>query len=185
MKRVIEKANEIHESFGNDPENVAEELGLYVIYQPLTSDLKEIYFSSSDSIVIDENLPDEEKRELIAHAICHHLMHAGNHVLKMKRIYSYGNYQEKQANVFAACLLIPRKRLYRFILSKAPIDEIANWFEVSEKLVKLRLLVWLNFEKNQKIEKKRQHFLSNGLAKIHEDHGAISNILLIKQETNK
>lgn len=148
MKHIVDKANEIYEKYGNDPEQIAEDLGLHVVFQKMACDLKEIYFRSSDSIVIEENLPETEKRELIAHAICHHLYHLGNHVLRMKRIYSYGNYQEKQADVFAACLLIPSGRFQKLIKDKPSINEIAECFLVTEKLARLRLLVWANFERD-------------------------------------
>jgi Zn-dependent peptidase ImmA (M78 family) len=106
--------------------------------------LREFYVSGS--IVINESLSNREKRELIAHAIGHHLLHAGNHLAMQKRIYSFGNYHEKQANVFAACLLMPLESLAGFISNKSRIDEIANHFQVREELVKMRLKIWANFE---------------------------------------
>ncbi|HDY74255.1 MAG TPA: ImmA/IrrE family metallo-endopeptidase, partial [Euryarchaeota archaeon] len=89
-----------------------------------------------------------EKRELVAHAVGHHLFHAGNHLAMQKRIYSFGNYHEKQANAFAACLLIPLSKLSRLMADRPRIDEIADNFQVREELVRLRLKVWANFEKD-------------------------------------
>ncbi|MHB8181301.1 MAG: ImmA/IrrE family metallo-endopeptidase [Acidithiobacillus ferrivorans] len=147
MKRVIEKVNQIHADFGTDLDQVADGLGLSVIYNDkLTGRMKEYYFGST--IVIQADLPVREKRELVAHAICHYLLHAGNHLAMQKRIYSFGNYHEKQANVFAACLLMPMSQLSRFIAGRARLDEIAEYFEVREELVRLRLKVWANFERD-------------------------------------
>jgi len=146
MKRVIEHANQISEIHGNDLDQIANSLGLNVIPQRMEGRLREFYVSGS--IVINENLSNREKRELIAHAIGHHLLHAGNHLAMQKRIYSFGNYHEKQANVFAACLLMPLEDLARFISNRSRIDEIANHFQVREDLVRLRLKIWANFEKD-------------------------------------
>ena len=146
MNRVIEQANQIRGKYGNDLDQIAESLGLNVISQKMEGRLREFYFSGS--IVISEDLSKREKRELVAHAIGHHMLHAGNHLAMQKRIYSFGNYHEKQANVFAACLLMPAKKLSRLIADRARIDEIANYFGVREELVKLRLMVWANFERD-------------------------------------
>ena len=73
--------------------------------------------------------------------------YTGNHLSMQKRIYSFGNYHEKQANAFAACLLIPIAELRRLMADRARIDEIADYFQVREQLVRLRLKVWANFEK--------------------------------------
>lgn len=147
MDRVINKANQIIEQYGTDLDQITESLGLLVVYEKLSGKMKEIYFKGS--IVIDEGVSVREKRELIAHALCHHLMHAGNHWSMYKRIYSFGNYHEKQADVFAACLLIPAERFQRMIKNKPRQDQIANHFQVTEKLARLRYIVWINFEKNK------------------------------------
>ena len=146
MKRVIKLANRILSDYGTDLDQIAESLGLNVMQEKLEGRLREFYVPGS--IVISEDLSKKEKRELVAHAIGHHLLHAGNHLSMQKRIYSFGNYHEKQANVFAACLLIPIKKLMRMISNKARVDEIAEYFGVREELVRLRLLVWANFEKD-------------------------------------
>ena len=146
MKRVINHANRISGIYGNDLDHVAESLGLSVIPQKMKGRLKEFYVQGS--IVINENLSNREKRELVAHAMGHHLLHAGNHLAMQKRIYSFGNYHEKQANVFAACLLMPLEELACFISNRSRIDEIANHFQVREDLVRLRLKVWANFEQD-------------------------------------
>ena len=146
MKRVIDQANRISRAYGNDLDTITESLGLNVIPQKMEGRLREFYVS--DSIVINENLSNRERRELVAHAIGHHLLHAGNHLAMQKRIYSFGNYHERQANVFAACLLMPFEDLSCFIANKNRIDEIANHFQVREQLVRMRLKVWTNFEKD-------------------------------------
>ena len=145
MKRVIDKANQLNEKFGSDLDRITDSLGLSVMYEDMAGRMKEFYFRGS--IVVRSDLSLREKRELIAHALGHHLFHAGNHLSMQKRIYSFGNYHEKQANAFAACLLIPIAELRRLLADRARIDEMADYFQVREQLVRLRLKVWANFEK--------------------------------------
>ena len=146
MKQVIDKANQLNELFGRDLDRITDSLGLSVMYEKMSGRMKEFYLRGS--IVIREDLSVREKRELVAHAVGHHLFHAGNHLAMQKRIYSFGNYHEKQANAFAACLLIPLSKLSRLMADRPRIDEIADNFQVREELVRLRLKVWANFEKD-------------------------------------
>lgn len=147
MMRVIDRANEINRLHGNDLDLIAESLGLAIIYERLTGRMKEFYVRGS--IVIRADLSQREKRELIAHAIGHHLFHAGNHLSMQKRIYSFGNYHEKQANFFAACLLMPTFEFQKVLKTRPRMDEIADHFQVTEDLVRFRLLIWVNFEKSE------------------------------------
>ena len=146
MKRIIDKANRIFAEHGDDLDRVAESLGLNVVTDRLAGRLKEYYYGNS--IVISDRVSEKERRELVAHAIGHHLFHAGNHLAMQKRIYSFGNYHEKQANVFAACLLMPSERFRQLIKGRPRIYEIAEHFGVQEELVRLRLLIWANFERD-------------------------------------
>ena len=146
MKQVIDKANQLNELFGRDLDRITDSLGLSLMYEKMSGRMKEFYLRGS--IVIREDLSVREKRELVAHAVGHHLFHAGNHLAMQKRIYSFGNYHEKQANAFAACLLIPLAKLSRLMADRARIDEIADHFQVREELVRLRLMIWANFEKD-------------------------------------
>jgi Zn-dependent peptidase ImmA (M78 family) len=146
VKRVIDQANQLNEQFGSDLDKITDSLGLTVMYEEMIGRMKEFYFRGA--IVVRSDLALREKRELIAHALGHHLFHAGNHLSMQKRIYSFGNYHEKQANAFAACLLIPLSRLLGLMADRARIDEIADNFGVTEELVRLRLMIWANFEKD-------------------------------------
>lgn len=146
MKRIIDKANRIYESYGNDLDAITESLGLSVMYEKLAGRLREVYIKESNAIVIRSDLSCREQRELIAHALGHHLLHAGNHLSMQKRVYSFGNYHEKQANVFAACLLMPSEEFEIYVKASPRIDEIANHFQVMEDLARLRILIWRNFE---------------------------------------
>ena len=75
MKRVIDKANHLNGKFGSDLDKITDSLGLSVMYEDMAGRMKEFYFRGS--IVIRSDLSLREKRELIAHALGHHLFHAG------------------------------------------------------------------------------------------------------------
>ena len=149
MRTAIKKANEIYAKYGNNLPLICKELGLEVIEDNLEGRLKEVYFG--DSIVIKKDISKEEKKELIAHAIGHHIMHAGNHLSQQKKIYSFGNYHERQANSFASYLLIPEHKLDRRLYDGDKSHELAEYFEVPEKLINYRLKLKTHFELSQKV----------------------------------
>lgn len=144
MQRAIQKAKETYNKYGNDLEFITDELGLLVIEEPLKGRLKEVYFG--DSIVVRRDLPKTEKRDLIAHAIGHHLMHAGNHWSQQKRVYSFGNYHERQANVFAVFLLVPEILFENHIKNKSAVHEIAAAFDIPENTAKLRMKLYASLQ---------------------------------------
>lgn len=151
MKWIIKKAKEIHEKYGvDDLYSVAEKLGAEVLEIPLGDIIKEAYFKDENVIVIDPNLHPYKKRHLIAHGLAHHLFHKESRVnyfrehkdflknLKLKK-------QEKEAEIFAAYLLIPEEKLNKILKeewikeSPDPIPELAEEFQVSENFMRKRL----------------------------------------------
>ncbi|MEM3448063.1 MAG: ImmA/IrrE family metallo-endopeptidase [Nitrososphaerota archaeon] len=151
MKRIIEKANEIREKYGvDDLEFVAEKLGAKVIEEPLGRIIKEMYIKDEGIIVIDPNLHPYKKRHLIAHALAHHLFHRKakvNYFVEDKeRRFDYWlmRKQEKEAEIFAAYLLIPEEKLNEILKqewvkeSYDPISELAEEFQVSENFMRKR-----------------------------------------------
>lgn len=139
MRTAIQTAEGIYTGFGTDLERIARELGLIVLEERLAGRLSEIYFG--DAIVIRADLPRAVKRELTAHAIGHHLMHAGNHLSLQDNTYSFGNYHEKRANVFAAWLLIPEAELTDRLRAGRAIPDLAHDFGVTDELMMFRLQI--------------------------------------------
>jgi Zn-dependent peptidase ImmA (M78 family) len=152
MRWIIEKSNEIREKYGvDDLELLASQLGAKVIEEPLGRIIKEMYIKDLAIIVIDPNLHPYKKRHLIAHGIAHHLFHRETHVnyfikegedfLKTLKIQK----QEREAEIFAAYLLIPEKKLNKILKehwvkeSPDPIPELAEEFQVSPHFMRKRL----------------------------------------------
>ena len=154
MRIALKKAKEIYVKYGNNLSFICREFGLNIIEGDLEGRLKEVYFG--DSIFVKKSLKKAEKQELIAHAIGHHLMHAGNHLSQQKKIYSFGNYHERQANAFAAYLLISEEKLEGKLFDGVRADELAEYFEVTEKLMAYRLKIQAHFELSKKEYKSSQ-----------------------------
>ncbi|MCD6549946.1 ImmA/IrrE family metallo-endopeptidase [bacterium] len=152
MRWIIEKANEIRKKYGlDDLYFVAEKLGARVVEHPLGRIIKEAYFKDLRVIVIDPSLHPYKKRHLIAHGLAHHLFHRNrkvNYFLDQGRCFLKNLdviQQEREAEVFAAYLLIPEDKLNILLKeewikeSLDPIPELAEEFQVSEHFMKKRL----------------------------------------------
>jgi Zn-dependent peptidase ImmA (M78 family) len=152
MKWIIEKANEIREKYGlDDLEFVASKLGVKIVEEPLGRIIKECYIKDLNVIIIDPNLHPYKKRHLIAHGLAHHLFHKNSQVnyfikdgedfLKTVKLRK----QEREAEIFAAYLLIPEEKLNEILKqdwvkeSPDPIPELAEEFQVSESFMRKRM----------------------------------------------
>ncbi|HEC92525.1 MAG TPA: ImmA/IrrE family metallo-endopeptidase [Candidatus Atribacteria bacterium] len=154
MRRIIEKADEIRKKYGlDDLCFVAEKLGAKVVEHALGRVIKEAYFKDLGVIVVDPSLHPYKKRHLIAHGLAHHLFHRKrkvNYFLDQGKCFLKNLdviEQEREAEVFAAYLLIPEGKLKAILNedwvkdSLDPIPELAEEFQVSEHFMKKRLEV--------------------------------------------
>jgi len=139
MRTAIQASERLYRSFGSDLAKIASGLGLLVLEEDLSGRLTEVYFG--DAIVIRRDLPAPVKRELVAHAIGHHVMHSGNHLSLQNNTYSVGNYHERQANVFAAWLLVPEDKLTERLLADRALPDLARDFGVTDELMAFRLKI--------------------------------------------
>jgi Zn-dependent peptidase ImmA (M78 family) len=152
MRQIIEKANEIRKKYGiDDLKLLASKFGAEVVEIPLGQIIKEAYIKDEGVIVIDPDLHPYKKRHLIAHGLAHHLFHRNtevNYFLDEKDDrfnYWRQRKQEKEAEVFAAYLLIPEDKLEEKLKeewvqeSPDPVLELAEEFQVSENFMKKRL----------------------------------------------
>lgn len=137
MKIALTKAREVFLEYGNDLDKVLVALDIRVIDEPLAGRLRELYFG--DFIVLKVGLSEPERRELTAHALGHHFLHAGNHFAISNGAYSWDKYHERQAEVFAAYLLIPE-------IKSDEVVNLAKEFKVTEKFASFRLKLAESFE---------------------------------------
>lgn len=114
----------------------------FIIYNnfPFKGRLKERYICTSDgiaqiSIMTDSDIP--EKKHLIAHALGHHYLHKGNYAyiddISLDK-------QEKQAEDFAAMLLVPPDALKQS--RPSTVEALAEEFSIPIKLAIRRLNIY-------------------------------------------
>ena len=102
-----ETARRIAEAHGlNDPFEIAKDLGIVI------ETVDNWVLSACDAfrypkIVLPTNSPVEEHRESVAHCIGHYFLHSGNQIWLRGHDSIWSWKQERQAEEFAAWLLIP------------------------------------------------------------------------------
>ena len=137
MQIAMSKAHEARTELGADIFSALEKSGLRVLARPLAGRLREVYFG--DCIVLSDRLSTPERSELAAHALGHHLLHSGNQWHQQGQTYSRANYQERQADVFAAFYLVPEAELAAALGDEHAPHALAERFELPESFVRFRL----------------------------------------------
>ncbi|MBM4450991.1 MAG: ImmA/IrrE family metallo-endopeptidase [Chloroflexi bacterium] len=137
---AVEKAKQVHQrhpelTFPVDMEWLANAEGCECLVWPFLEPIKEV--KQGRWIGIADSLSRKERRYLIAHALAHHLMHCGNQLSFRDWQTSTRRRQEKEADCFAAHILIPEKELDK--VANMPQWEIAQTFGVPEELVRQRM----------------------------------------------
>ncbi len=159
MERIIEVASEIQRKYGStDLEYVAQRLGVEVHEELRARNLKEVYFPELQAIVLRPRLPRHERNYLLAHALGHHLFHrsgTNGEAARLQEELACGSLAlgkagmsrtEKEADMFAAFLLIPDAKLKPTLgqdwLEEAddPVLKLALEFQVPVELMRERLI---------------------------------------------
>ena len=99
-------------------------------------------FTMDREIVVAERLNREWRRWMIAHGICHHLFHPGNH-LDLRRHSDLSLPWEREADQFACALLVDAEEARREGLLHS--WQIAEHFGVPDELVR----EWAPFVQNR------------------------------------
>ena len=157
-RRAIQEAERLISSYKItsppvDPEAIAEAIGVSVVYARFSGEIDAKLSGYSDSqnktIVINANIPANRKTFTIAHELGHHVMHreyladdGSYQVFPRFNEYEEGKPdEEREADVFAANLLVPAKFLRRY-KDVASVAELARTFCVSEAVI-LNRLKWI------------------------------------------
>ena len=154
MNWIIQKAKEILSKYGSEElEILASKLGAEVYEILEARNIKEVYFPDLKAIVIKPNLHPYERNYLIAHALGHHLFHRVGPNRDYFSLHQEGAFsslelgsseirrKEREADLFAAYLLIPEERLKALLQEEANYTaaELAEEFQVPEGLMRKRL----------------------------------------------
>jgi len=79
------------------------------------------------------------RRELIAHVLGHHFLHAGNQLFSLNRGDRQRTLsQEREAREFALHLLVPEKELEACLAQGMDLAEVADHFQVTELFMQAR-----------------------------------------------
>lgn len=142
MRKALKRAREVLQrcKLSSAPINIDKIIaceGLSLDDWQFAGRIKEAYLG--DSIGIKNTVDSKKRRELIAHALGHHFLHAGNHLYFEQHDQFITFKQEHEAQCFAAELLIPTPLLEP--IKDWPTYELADYFSVNEDLIKFRLEV--------------------------------------------
>jgi len=125
----------------DDPYLIAEQEKIDIIEQPLAGRLKELFFG--DYIILNSQLSHQQKRHLLAHALGHHFLHAGNYLFFQQHRLGQNDKEEKQADEFAAHLLLPDNKLSPII--HWDNHELADYFQVPPEFIDFRRQLFQNY----------------------------------------
>jgi len=137
---AVERAMKLHRQYPGlvfplDMDQLACLEGCEIVDWPLLFPVKEVKRGCWIGIAMGAG--HSERRFLIAHALGHHLLHSGN------QLSFYGPQkaslwkQEKEADEFAAHLLMPTAMLEE--IGNLPAWELAERFGMPEEIVRLRM----------------------------------------------
>lgn len=108
---IKKKANALAKKYNTrNPFEIAKHLNLILVVIPLFGKTRGFYqyFQRNNIIYIDESLPESEQALVLAHELGHMLLHKRTNALFLDTRTHLKTYRyEKEANTFAAELLIP------------------------------------------------------------------------------
>lgn len=149
MRRIIQAAEKILKTCGGrDIFEIAENSGAKVWFRELGG-LKGFYISENGSryIVINEALEDNLKKVVCAHELGHDTLHrelsAGG--LREGTLFFDSNKTEREANLFAACVLITDEEILEAMSENASLESVSASLELPPEII-LYKLETMNFK---------------------------------------
>lgn len=131
----------------SDPEEILSVDGVKIFQLPM-SGLRGIYKALHDipMVFVDSGLDDRQRRFVLAHELAHHLFHRGlNRVFLERCTFMKTDCYEREAELFAACLLCPYPEEY--IFEGETVSDISHRAGFSEDVAKLYLSEYCKFNK--------------------------------------
>ena len=123
----------------SDPEEILSADGVKIFRLPM-SGLRGIYKALHDipMVFVDSGLDERQRRFVLAHELAHHLFHRGlNRVLLERCTFMKTDCYEREAELFAACLLCPCPEEY--IFEGETVSDLAHRAGFSEDVARLYL----------------------------------------------
>ena len=131
----------------NAPDEILSADGVKIFLLPM-SGLRGIYKTLHDipMVFVDSGLDKRQRRFVLAHELAHHLFHRGlNRVFLERCTFMKTDCYEREAELFAACLLCPFPEEY--IFEGETVSDLAHRAGFSEDVAKLYLSEYCKFNK--------------------------------------
>lgn len=125
-----------------DPFQIAAERGYIIIRCPLYG-IRGFYqyMKRNHIIYLDESLSYEDARFVCAHELGHSIMHRGaNRIFMDSRTFMVGSRYEREADLFASCLLVDDNELIDLAYCGLTVDQISHELSIPKACVETRLL---------------------------------------------
>jgi Zn-dependent peptidase ImmA (M78 family) len=148
------KTSEILRSIYGDTDNIALPVPIFDIIKQFHIDLRTgelpdksvsgMYSKSDRTIIFAKDEPFERQTFTIAHELGHYVLHDKKQLdvfyrMEILKLTDETREQEKEANWFAAALLIPEKSLRHYYAITHDLDDLATLFGVSVTAIYYRL----------------------------------------------
>lgn len=153
---ICKAANKITETYGKrDPFRLCGEMDIILLFQALGAEdnsVKGFYFESHRirTITINSDLPEELQRIIAAHELGHAVLHRSEKVHSFNEFWLFDETgdMEREANLFAAELLIDDEELLEILREGSTFFEAAAILNVPMELLefKLRLMRGKGYE---------------------------------------
>lgn len=143
MDYLFEKAEKLVSKYKTrNPAQLAELMGINLWYRPL-GELKGFYVYERKSryIVVNEQLEQSMSYVVIAHEMGHDLLHRelSTGGIRDTTMFLENNKTEREANTFAANLLISDKQLKKLLSDCSTLSELAYELDLPQEIVNYKL----------------------------------------------
>ena len=153
---IYHLANKIrNEYYCNNSKTLCKSLGIPLLSEAMgcsEESVKGIAFSTNNvsAIIINSDLPDAIQRVIIAHEIGHVLLHIqdGKNSFCDNHLLSTISNSEKEANIFAANLLIDDYSLIEYLKDGYTINLAAAYFKVPIELIEYKIITLKDIGEN-------------------------------------
>ena len=146
---ICKAANKITETYGKrDPFRLCGEMDIILLFQALGAEensVKGFYFESHRirTITINSDLPEELQRIIAAHELGHAVLHRSEKVHSFNELWLFDEAgdMEREANLFAAELLIDDEELLDILREGSTFFEAAAVLNVPMELLEFKLRI--------------------------------------------
>lgn len=142
MKDINSVVEALAERFDTrDPYELCDRLGIHVTANRLPCTIRGFYFKSleMDFIQINSRLCENDQRLICAHELGHYLLHPGmNSIFLSRSTHLNGDRLELEADLFAACLLIPDSAFQDCFSETLTFAELAAQLSLPERFLLLK-----------------------------------------------